>query len=282
MNKFRYFFLVCFVFSFLACDSLPQILSVKEPNVSLNSVDITGINLSGVDMLVHIDVENPNGITIPLPKLDWELFINEASFLKGAVNNDKSLTAHQTVTLDLPLGVGYEGLLNSVTSIVDSNEAAYEIALAITFNIPVLGEKVYHLNHSGVLPVIRKPDVSFKGIAKKSLGTTMEFNLTWEVENKNNFDFALGEFNYDFSVNNSRWARGQVENPPVIKAGTKTAIPLTVSVSAASIVRELVLIINRGSAVTYDCTGNMQLQGNLPGLDKFDLPLNLSGSTQIR
>ena len=282
MRKFSYFFLSCLIMSFFACGTIPEVLSVKEPKVSLKSVDITGINLSGVSMLLHVDVENPNGITIPLPKIDWELFVNEASFIKGAINNDKSLTSHETVTLDFPVTIGYEGLYNTFTSIVNASDAAYDIAIAITFNIPVLGEKVYHLKHSGVLPMVKKPAISFQGIARKSLGTTMEFVLTWEVENRNNFDFNLAEFGYDFSVNNSRWARGQVAKPPIIKAGAKTAIPLTVSISALSIVTELVTIINRGTAVTYSCTGNMQFQGMLPGLEKFDLPLDLRGSTSIR
>ena len=283
MKKLSLIVLSCLTFGFLACAGFPDLSSVvKEPNVSLNSVDITGINLSGVNMLVHVDVENPNSITIPLPRIDWEVFINGSSFVKGAISNDKSLTGQQTTTIDLPLSVGYEGLYNTVTSVVSANEAAYDIALAVTFNIPVLGEKVYRLKHSGILPMIKKPDVHFNGIARKSLGTTMEFVLTWELENRNNFDFNLGMFSYDFSVNNSRWASGQVENPPVLKAGAKTAIPLTVTISAASIIRDLVTILSRGTAVTYSCTGNMKLQGVFPKLEPFELPLNLQGSTQIR
>ena len=189
MKKLSCFLIPCLVFCFYACASLPQL--VKEPHVSLNSVDFAGISLQGVDLLVHVDVENPNGITIPLPKLDWELFINDASFLKGAINNNQSLTAHQTVTIDLPLSVGYEGLFNAFSSIINSNETAYEITVALTFNIPVLGERVYRLTHSGTLPIIRKPEISFQGITRKSLGPTMEFVLTWEIENRNNFDFTL-------------------------------------------------------------------------------------------
>ena len=280
MKKLSYILLALFIMTLSSCETYQLI--VQEPSVSLNSVDVAGINFTGVNLLVHVDVENPNGFTIPLPRLDWEVFINSSSFVKGAVNNDKNLSSHQTVTLDLPLSVSYEGLYNSFASLVETKEAAYDIALKITFNIPVLGEKVYKLDFSGVLPIVKKPEISFKGITKKSLGTTMEFILTWEVENKNNFDFNLGVFDYDFSVNDTRWARGQVENPPRLTAGAKTTIPLTISVSAASIVRELVTIINRGSPVTYSCTGNMSLQGALPGLEKLELPLNLGGNTQIK
>ena len=92
----------------------------------------------------------------------------------------------------------------------------------------------------------------------------------------------IGEFIYDFKVNNNQWAKGQMEKPPKIKANGKTAIPLTVSISAVSLVREIADIINRGTAVNYSCTGNMSLLGSLPGLGKLELPLNLQGSTRIR
>lgn len=282
MKKFSYLLVLILTAGFFSCGSLPNLLQVKEPEVSLRSVDLTGISLKGVDMLLHLDVENPNGITIPLPKIDWELFINEAPFISGAVNNNKSLAARQMVTLDLPLNVSYEGLYNTIASVVSANEASYRIDIAVTFNIPLLGERVYRFTHSGKLPLVKVPEVSFKGITRKSLGTTMEFVLTWEVDNKNIFDFGLEEFGYDFTVNNSRWAAGNIENPPAVKAKSKTAIPLTVSISAANVVKELVTVLSRGSAVNYNCTGNMQFQGALPGMEKIELPLDLKGSTQIR
>jgi LEA14-like dessication related protein len=110
----------------------------------------------------------------------------------------------------------------------------------------------------------------------------MEFLLRREIDNKNSFAFDIDKFNYDFTVNNREWAQGQIMNTPKIKAAGKTAIPLTVSISAASMVRELVDIINRGAAVNYSCTGNMSLLSELPGLDIPDMPVELQGSTRIR
>ena len=72
------------------------------------------------------------------------------------------------------------------------------------------------------------------------------------------------------------------ENLPKIKANGKTLIPLTVSISEAPVVRELVDVINRGTAVSYDCSGSMSLLSGLPGLDIPDFFLDLQGNTRIR
>jgi len=402
------------ILSLSSCQSFNAL--VKEPGISFNSVDITGISLSGVDMVAHVDVDNPNAFSIPLPKVDWQLFINTASFIQGSLKKDQTIKGGGKVTLDLPLSVTYDGLYRSFKSLIETKEAAYDIALGITFPIPVLESKVYHLNFSGVLPlpqlpklslgsmriskidfsglelawdinvanpngfsipfpkinwdynindvpvvkssfagtgeiaagaaavvpiivsvaytdvfravcslvnekearsnlsldtgfpipvpaldgdavtnglksvldipgtlpILQKPEVSFRGIINKSIGATMEFVLNWEVDNRNNFGFDIGEFNYNFMVNNNNWARGRMNNPPRIAANGKTVIPLTVSVSALSVVAELVNIISRGTPVAYNCTGNMSLSGDFPGLEKLDLPLNLQGSTKIQ
>ena len=408
------------VFVILSCQSFNSV--VQEPRVSLNSVSITGISFSAVDLVAHVNVENPNAFSIPLPNIDWELFVNTARFIQGSLKNDKTIKGRDKTTLDLPVRVTYAGLYQSFKSLFETKEAAYEIALALNFPLPVIRDKVYNLDFSGVIPVpqlpklspgqmkvskidfsgielscginvenpnkfpvpvpkinwdysinevpvlksslsggageiaagaaaaavvtvsvayadifravdsarnkgeaksnlslgfdprdigfpipaadtaedkdsreektkldiagvipiLRKPEVSFKGIAKKSLGATMEFMLNWEVDNPNNFSFDINEFQYGFKVNNSLWAQGRLDKPPQVKANGKTAIPITATVSALSLVKELVDIINRGTPVNFDCTGNMSLSADFPGLDKVEFPLNQQGSTRIQ
>ena len=400
------------VFLLSNCASLNSV--VQEPKVSFNSVELSGFSFKGLDLIAHIDVENPNAISIPLPKIDWQLFINTASFINGTLKENQSIKSRGKATLAVPVRLTYDGLYNSFKSLIETKEAAYDIAMGITFAIPILGDKVYNLDFSGVLPlpqlpklspadikfskvdfsgvslycdinvenpnkfpidfpglewnygingipllsssyaggaaiaagaagvariamdvsyadvfkavsslktrgeaktdfavgynsqkmempaavagddkknalnipislpILQKPEVSFQGIAKKSLGLTMEFIASWEINNTNTFDCAIDEFNYALSVNNSSWAQGKMNNLPKIKAGTKTVIPLTISVSAVSMVMELMDIINRGTSVNYNCVGNMNFSADLPGLDNFNLPLDLKGSTKIR
>ena len=406
MKAYQYAGIACFVLLLTTCQSISSIF--QEPRVSLKAVDIAGIGINGVDLLAHVDVENPNGFSIPLPKVDWELFINSAPFVQGIINNDKTIKSRGNVTLDLPLSFTYDGLYKTFTSLVNTKEVAYNVGMGLSFPLPLIEEKVYKLDFSGnvpllqipvlktgsldiakmdysgitlaamvnvenpnpfpipipdidwdynvngvsvlksksagkgeiaasaagianvnvsvayadifravssamnsteaksnllmstglplsafdgektildlprALPILQKPEISFQGIEKRSLGTTMVFLLNWEVENKNSFAFDIAKFSYDFMVNNSQWAAGQIANPPKIKAAGKTLIPLTVSVSAASIVRELVDVINRGAAVNYISTGNISLLSDLPGLDIPDMPMELRGSTRIR
>ena len=136
---------------FTTCQSLGS--AIQEPKVLLNSVDIAGVSLSGVDLIARIDVENPNGFSIPLPKIAWELFINSASFMQGVKENNQNIGSNGKATLDVPLRVRYDGLFRSFSSLIAAREAAYKLDMGLTFPIPVLEKKVFHLDYSGVLPL---------------------------------------------------------------------------------------------------------------------------------
>jgi len=406
--KYAKFFAAMFLsLALTTCQTLNSI--IQEPKLSLRSVDIANINLSGINLITHIDIENPNSFTLPTPKIDWALSINTNPFINGIFSGDKSIKGQEKVTVDLPINIPYDGLYKTFASLANSKEAAYNIKLGISFPIPVLENMVFPLNYSGqipllqipkllsgsvgiakmdysgltlacaanienpndfpiplpkmdwdysvggksvlkssntkagqiaaassgaanfeisvayaeifsaidslknateaksnlslgadfsmpdafgevknalnipgTIPIFQKPAIAFQGITRKSLGRTMEFDLAWEIDNKNNFAFDVDNFLYDFKVNNSQWAQGQINNPPKVKATGKTLIPLTVSISSTQIVAELVDIINRGSSVNYICLGSASLVSDLPGLNIPDYLLDLQGSTRIR
>jgi len=400
-------FAAIFLFlAFTTCQTLNSV--IQEPALSLKSVDIANITLNGIDLVTHIDIENPNSFTLPTPKIDWAVAINANSFINGIFSGGKSITQKEKVTVDIPISITYDALYKAFTSLVNNKEAAYNIALGISFPLPILENKVFPLNYSGQLPlpqlpkllsgsvgvakmdfsgltlacvanienpndfaiplpkmdwdysvsgksllkstntkagqiaaastgaanfeisvayadifklidslknateaksnlflgadfsmpafdetkntldipatipILQTPAIAFQGITRKSLGRTMEFDLALEVDNKNNFAFNLDNFLYDFKVNNSQWAKGQINNPPKVKASGKTLIPLTISVSSTQVVAEIVDIINRGSAINYICSGSANFIGDLPGLAAQNFPMDLQGSTRIR
>jgi LEA14-like dessication related protein len=405
--KYVKFFAAIFLFLALTtCQSLGSL--IQEPKLSLRSVDIANITLSGIDLITHIDIENPNSFTLPTPKIDWAVSINTNPFINGIFSGGKSINRQEKVTVDLPINIPFDALFKTFSSLLNSKEAAYNIALGISFPYPILENMVFPLSYSGQLPlpqlpkfssgsvgiekmdfsgltlayvanienpnnfpiplpkmdwdysvggksvlkssntktgqiaasstgavnfeisiayadifnvidslknateaksnlflgadfsmpafdetkntldipgtipILQTPAIAFRGITRKSLGRTMEFDLTLEVDNKNNFAFNLDNFLYDFKVNNSQWAQGKINNPPIVKANGKTLIPFTVSVSSTQVVTEIVDIINRGSAINYVCSGSANFIGDLPGLNIPNYLLNLQGSTRIQ
>jgi LEA14-like dessication related protein len=139
----------------MSCQSFNSI--IKEPIVSFNSVDIASVNLRGVDLLARVNVENPNGFSIPMPDIDWELFINKKSFTQGLVkNNNKTIAKNGISTIEVPINVSYEKLYGTLTSLLNTlgqKEAAYNLAMKLNFAIPVIENMSYRLDYAGVIPL---------------------------------------------------------------------------------------------------------------------------------
>jgi len=266
--------------SFSSCQSIGSFL--QEPKVSFRTVDLANINFQGVDLIARLDVENPNGFDIPFPEIDWELFINSASFVKGILNEGTSLKSRGTVTVDVPLSLTYTGLYDTFTSLLNTAEAGYKVALGVRFPLPVLDQKTYRLDFSGIIPMLQVPKLSFEGITVKNLGLqSFTFAANWAIENKNNFPLDIGEFVYNLTVNDASWAQGAIRNAPQIKANATTFIPLELSITSLPLITQIVDIVNRGTGVNFKSQGSMSLLGGSMGLDKFDLPFDLSGVTRL-
>ena len=398
--------LLAAVFAILSCQTISSI--IQEPKVSVRSVDLDKISFNGIDMICRLNVENPNAFDIPFPEIDWQLFINTNSFISGTLKNDTRLGRNRTVTVDVPFSVTYSGLYNTFTSLWDSKEAAYKIALGVRFPIALLESKTFNLDYSGsipmlqipkiegfsfktgkinltgieqdwtvmidnpnifpipfpqfnwdygvnnvpvlkgsldakgeiaalskspvtlkaaiqyvdliralgtlgnaselkslmkmdsrlpipalekitqnfeipaVIPVFHKPELSFRGINIKNMGLQkLDFIVTWEIENRNSFPLNIGTFNYDLAVNNSTWAKGVVNTPPRINPNSITIIPLDISINSLNLITQIIDIINRGASVNFKSTGNFDFIGDMPGLEKMDMPFDLSGVTKL-
>ena len=144
--------------AFCSCQSVGSMF--QEPKVSLNSIDIAGVTLSGVDLIANVGVQNLNSFPIPMPKVAWELFVNGNPFVDGILEENKSIGSRETVSFNIPMSVSYERFLGSVSSILGilgagSTGIPYNVDMGLTFPIPLLENKVYKLDHSGFLPLPR-------------------------------------------------------------------------------------------------------------------------------
>jgi len=199
MYKVKLFFLICLALSFISCQSFDS--AIREPRVSLNSVDIAQINLNGVNLIAQVDVRNPNRFPIPMPKIDWELFLNSAPFINGVLSNNNSIRGMETVTLNVPISFTYDGIYRSLASVLNDKEAAYNINLGISFPIPVIENIVYNLDFNGSLPIPQLPrltsaSVNVAGFDYSGIVLASVVN----IENPNVFPISLLDIDWNFGL----------------------------------------------------------------------------------
>jgi len=144
---------------FCGCQSIPSIPSLlQEPRVSINSVNVAAVNISGVNLIANLDVENPNGFSLPMPKVDWVLFVNDSSLTQGTLEENRTIGSRETVSLAVPVSVGTDQLIRTAGSLIGffgsgSSELPYKIEMGLSFPIPLLENIVYPLTYEGTLPI---------------------------------------------------------------------------------------------------------------------------------
>jgi LEA14-like dessication related protein len=284
----RAVFLACAVSALallVTCSSMPAL--VKEPAVSFDSVSLKKIGFGGVDMVAKIKVENGNPFTIPLPDIDWELIVKDASFLKGKTAGGSKIAASSASFVEIPFTAPYKGLLSAASGLAGADEAPYTVKAGARFSsIPVIKNKRFATEFSGALPLLKAPALSFEKVEFTSkTPAKVEFVMNWLVENKNAFALRLDKLNYDFSVNKSSWAKGEAPQKFSIPAKKTARVPVTVSVSSASAIRDILAITASGKGASYTCSGEAAL---LPVLgnqapsaltEALTLPFKFTGTT---
>jgi len=271
------------VIAVLSCASLDG--AVTEPSVSFENVSITGINLNSVNLNARIKIQNDNSFAIPFPEINWNFLVSDSSFLTGVIRNNTRISARGSSMVDLPISVSYEGLFNTFAVLLNSDQAPYRIDLAVRFSIPMLENRTFNISHSGNIPLLRMPAISFSGVRFNTVSLTrVEFNLTWRMDNRNSFPINLEKLDYNFSVNHVPWSTGSAEHI-FLPARRVSDIPVTVNINSLSMIQEIAALAALGRSVNYTCTGGMSISPQLEGFGNIaaiNLPFNYSGTTNLR
>jgi LEA14-like dessication related protein len=251
---------------------------LREPVVSLRSVEISGLSLEGLELVCFLDLGNPNAGALPFPEIAWELFINASSFRSGTVPGREAIGPGSTQTLRIPLSLSYAGLMNAFKSLKGRNEVDYRITLETRFLLPVLGERLWNLEYRGKLPLVRMisfRDPSFTIERLDFSGADILCSL--KVDNPNPFPVPFPAINYQYAVRNSNFAAGTVESA-ALAAAALTAVDIRLRVASSDLYQSIPALRNAGEAA---CLFALSSLVSLPGFGEERLSLDVPGNLPL-
>jgi LEA14-like dessication related protein len=260
---------------FTTCDLLKD--TVKAPEVTLKSVDFSSINFDGLTLLSKVDVKNGYSIDIPLPKIDWDLFVIDNSFVKGIIQSEGSLKSQRSTEVQFPVSFTYADLINAISALTDEN-ARYKMNMIAHIPVPGLGDLSWPFEHEGKIPLMRLPEINVATAPNTTfsnylLGVPTAANISFALGVKNNSNVAVtvNDLSYDFKVNNISLSKGKVSNKPKINPGEIGEIAFNFPLNANEILAVGVSAITGN--FNYTLTGNYKF-----GIPDFPLLNELGGS----
>ncbi|HDQ44662.1 MAG TPA: hypothetical protein ENN17_04070 [bacterium] len=264
------------------CSFFQQMAQIQKPTADAAGVRLTGLGLEGVDLVLDLNVTNPNPLAVRLAGFDYDLSLDAASFLKGNQRQPLSIPAQGTGRVEIPFSLNFREIYQTYQSLRNSDSVDYAISAGLTFDLPVIGATRIPVRTSGRLPLVKIPKISVSGLRIAKMGFTgADLELDVMVDNPNTFSFMLGAFDYDFRVNGLSWARGKSEKGVDIREKGKQTLQIPISLDFLQMGQAVAGLLRGDDALEYQFGGGLDLQSSVPLIGKVQLPFDLAGTVPL-
>lgn len=287
MKKFILIFIICLIAITIflsACSVFQGFVSenVKEPKVDFVGAKLSGLSLDAVDLLFDLKIENPNRVGVKLAGLDYDLFLDGNSFVKGNQDKGIEIPSAGAETIQLPVSLRFSDIYKTFENLKDQGASNYQIKCGFSFDVPVLGVVRVPVSKSGEFPLIKLPKLSLDSLKLDRLTLTgADLKLGLKLNNPNVFSMVLGGLNYQFKLNKQDIISGLSNNSTQIKGKGDSMIEIPISLDFFQVGKSVYQILNGNKNLDYGLDGKLDLTTSLPLLGQVSLPFNLSGKTEI-
>ncbi|MFW5689007.1 MAG: LEA type 2 family protein [bacterium] len=266
------------------CESLRELgLSVERPTARVESVSLSDVTFSDLEVLTDISVENPNAVGVTLAGFSYVLDVEGSRFLSGDQREGLRIEPFGGSSVLLPLRIEYENVLAAYESVREQDEARFAINVDLQFELPVLGAITLPLRHEGTFPVVRPPVVRVAQLTLDSIridGARM--SLTLELDNPNGFDLAFSDLSFAFSVQERVWVDGSFDRPRVVPANGSGSVTTEFGLSFSAFGRTVRDMLLGEEAIAYSFVASATVDPGLPIMPSVTVPFSREGAIDLR
>lgn len=206
------------------CANLQNLLqgAVKHPTVNYKSVALGDVNADHIEIKPTLSIFNPNGFSVPVDSLDYELSINDKNMVSGKTDKVGTLPAKQSKDLTLGLVLSQQTLKAFQDLLFKEDKITYKIKGFAK----VMGLKVPY-NHSDT---IVKPKISFADVKVGNASfSKLGMNLLINIENPNSFSIPLDSLNYQISSKAKSLLAGNLKGQTIKPGKNQISLPLNIN-----------------------------------------------------
>lgn len=140
MNYFRSIILLIFLsVNILSCSTLTGDL-IKDPVLSVNSLNVTQVSLQDISMNLVLNVDNPNPVPLNLTQVAYTLIFSNEKVTEGIFENGVNIPASGSSNIVVPLKFQYNTIGNLLNGVLNNKLTKdYELSGSVKmgiFNIP--------------------------------------------------------------------------------------------------------------------------------------------------
>jgi len=280
-KQYKLVIVLC-IFSCLGCATLQKFGGIRPPDLSIEKVNIVSAGLQEMDLVMIVRVKNNYPIGIQVPAFDYNFLIDNHVFLKGNNALNQSISPLSTNHVQVPIRIHFMDLYQSLSALVNKDQASYQISGNIHFKIPVLGRLQIPYEKKGTLPLLKMPKISIKGLRVKSLSfASAKLSLDISLDNPNGFLMMLRNFSYNFSIDGLKWADGIMDKNISFDKHSQSSISIPIQLNFFEMGRTIFNLIQNKKSLPYEFDTQIKFKTDLPFLKDVDIPLKKKGYVDL-
>lgn len=99
----------------------------EAPKIQNETLAVSRMGLQSVDLLLKMDVENPNSYDLPIENLQAELLIKDKSLLSKTWKELPTLSAKQKTHVELPFSLAWSDLYQVGLNLLKEQKVPYQL-----------------------------------------------------------------------------------------------------------------------------------------------------------
>jgi len=274
---------ICFlIFMSAGCSTIKDLVNIKDPELNLKNAELSDLSFDKADLLLDIEIKNPNNYSLKLDGFNYDLAINKTPFVNGKQEGGQTIKANGSSMFQVPIELKYKNLYDTFQSLANKNSVDYDILLGFDFNLPLAGKTTFPVKGKGSLPLPKIPKIKFDKFKLDDISfSEADLILKIVVENPNSFDLIMNSFNYDLNVDSKSWAKSFSDEKVKIAENGKSVLTIPVTLDFLTMGRAAYRSITSLEPLEYNLKGVMNLDTSLPIMKNIVLPIERKGKIKI-
>lgn len=130
--------------------------NLKLPDVSIGSLKLNKISLSGADLDLKLNVKNANTFSFLLNKLNYDFAVNGKTWVKGLSQNQIQVKEKGESTVSIPISLNFLEMGTAVYQMISGNQKLnYQLKGNVDLNssLPLIGQVSLPLDRVGEINI---------------------------------------------------------------------------------------------------------------------------------
>lgn len=229
----------------LQCASLVSKVFDK-PQVGVDRVEIKKIDFAGVDLIVHVKINNPNSVGATLNRVEYAFDVEGDRLLKGIKEDKTQIKSNDLSVIPMPVSVSYAGLKSGIAGVLTKKSLPYVLSGKVVLDTPI-GDLSFDIGDKGDIPIPDRPRFDVEKIALGEFSVTSATLMVHiKVSNNHDVELDIEKFRYEFSLQDNLISAADVSVQRAVTQDKSMSVALPITVKLLGLKKSVVDMIRSG------------------------------------